>query len=393
MLSTDNPGNAAVQPTMEVFISADDKLDTGDKALVPQGSFLNGPSIPAGKQTITWKFGLGAFNSNPKGKIWVCLRANAASAAQKTNPDDNVLCGQVEVDNPADLHVDPTALNNLGGPLTPTGTGVKSGFGAWEVPWGTELGCTQPNLTNTATGNAVAPFPARCYLVWTNNNPNVQKGVFADAVWSTSWSVVASITGASAGCSNCWGKQTITSTTSVAAKTPHGGSHLLCLEVNQDDSVYEANKGNNIGCTPIKITGGDLSVSEKDSSLPAQLTAGGNATFRFVIQNSGTAIANVKGKNIGRLLLSKDNKVSQDDVVLWERTEDQWTSYSGANQFGPVKYQFSPDATKPDIPLAVPGNLVGGSYYLIEEINADGALPEPPANNTLAKPVTVINEP
>ena len=69
---------------MEVFISADDKLDTGDKALVPQGSFLNGPSIPAGKQTITWKFGLGAFNSNPKGKIWVCLRANAASAAQKT---------------------------------------------------------------------------------------------------------------------------------------------------------------------------------------------------------------------------------------------------------------------------------------------------------------------
>ena len=386
MLSTDNPGNAAVQPTMEVFISADDKLDASDKALVPNGSFLNGPAIPAGKQSVTWKFGLGAFNSNPKGKIWVCLRANTDTAAQETNPDDNVLCGEVEVDNPANLIVDATGLSGLGGPLVPTGAGVKPGFGAYDVPWGVDLGCSQPNLINAATGNVDKPFAARCFVVWTNNNVNIKTGTLDQAVWSTSWTVSTPISGAAADCSNCWGKATIASTTAVAAKTPMGGAHLLCLEVNHDGAIYETDKQSNIGCTPIKLVGPDLTISSKDSSLPQTLKPGVAATFRFTLQNVGTtAMAGVKDVHKGRLLLSKDGTPSSDDVVLWERVENSWTSYGNISG----KYSFAPDAYKPDIPFTLPANTAPGAYQLLLVVNADGALAEPPGNNAWGQAVTV----
>ena len=111
-------------------------------------------------------------------------------------------------------------------------------------------------------------------------------------------------------------------------------------------------------------------------------------TGSFVVTNVGNAnIFGVDGKFLSRIFLSVDNKLSADDVKLWEGVQTGFNNFAMQTGQFPNHYSLPTPTTKPTV--TVPAGTAAGSYFLLFQINADDLFVEPLGGNLFAKPASV----
>jgi hypothetical protein len=375
-LQTDNPGPKAVKPVTTVWLSADDKWDATDKPLSNNLS----PTVLPGKTATTLSFSAFAIQSAIGGKVWVCVRMDPDTAVYEKVPGDNSLCGQVDLENPAELlHGDPTYTN---GYLT-----FDQGGSGWGVNWGATAACKKLGVYNVGLGAISGGFKSRCFLSTT--------GLAANAGWMVEWQHGGNVASGQANCQGytCGSKVDLLSPVGPAIKPPAVGASKLCVEVNYDKALLEVDYSNNLLCVPVTVTGPNIQISTKltaeNKGQPVVLKIGTAWSDMFAVYNAGNAdLAGVEGKFMGRIYLSKDAALSADDVKLWEGVQSGLPTFTKQVGTLPNYYALPTPTTKPAI--TVPAGTATGAAYLLYVINPDNAFAEPAEDNLFAKPVSVV---
>ena len=376
LVETTNPGTKAFQPSTTVYVSQDDKWDAGDKPI----SLAIKATVALGKSTTTLTFPTLQFQSTIQGKLWICVRSDGETAQYELAPGDNTVCGQVDVENPAELvHGDPTYTN---GYLTFDQTG-----GTGTATWGAVAACKKLGVYNVGLGKIQSGFAARCFLSTT--------GAPADAGWTVQWQHQAELASGMLQCGSgytCGAKVDITSPTGPKVETLATGASKLCVEVNYDKAVLEADYTNNTLCVPVTVVGPNMQVNPKltaeNGGVAVGLKAGVAWSGTFAITNVGNAdLSGVDGKFLARIYLSADNKISAEDTKLWEGVQSGFNSFTKQVGQFPNHYALPTSSTKPSI--TVPIGTAPGGYFLLYHINADAKFAEPLGDNVFAKPVTL----
>ena len=206
-----------------------------------------------------------------------------------------------------------------------------------------------------------------------------------------------------------------TTTVAAALKTTFKGEvhqkltdywkpRYLCGEVNYDKSTSEAFKGeqNNIKCINLDVSGVDLlwwgkkagttSTDVYTKLKTSTLSPGGSSAYYAHVANSGdVGLKPTKGFPI-QVWMSKDNKLSGDDVKITELADMTWAKSSTpvCNGDPATKVPSCSGAvvlTKEK--FTVPAGTAPGSYYAIFVINYNKTYAEPAGNNAYAYKFTV----
>ena len=170
----------------------------------------------------------------------------------------------------------------------------------------------------------------------------------------------------------------------------------FCAHLNYDGSANEiANSGGNSVCRKITVLGSDLIVGEAHAKVghatwkdpqPATIPRGVALNLEMALCNKGNQVLSATQQLKTRILLSKDKVASADDHVIhsgtgqggYSKFEVMGTYPSGCGQlFGTEK-------------ATLPTSHATGAHFLIFDVNHDGAYVEPPQNNAVVKPVTVL---
>ncbi len=145
------------------------------------------------------------------------------------------------------------------------------------------------------------------------------------------------------------------------------GDFFLLFVADDDRSVWDFNRNNNVAAAPISLLASDLVVSDA-ALLPANPLLNGDVTVSWTVNNLGTAPAAPGGWQ-DRIWLSADDALGQGDVLLGS------VPFTGAVLSIGGQYTSSSTVTLPD--AALPGT------YLLIQTDADDKVLEPEESNNV----------
>ena len=365
-----NSGGAGANVGVKLFASIDDTWSAADLQL----DYVLIPTIAkASAKDYVVK-----YTPSPKVQAtykYLCVQVKPVDKLVETDylkekvPLDNMLCVAQTFENPAEISVEPSQVAFSVGNLTTN-----------SPAWGGTLGCYANLITNVGYGTAAPPMKMRCWLGGL--------GAWDTAPWKVAWSNLEGVGGAVPGCQNCFGtlKTTFSDVTAKLVDQLPLGPATLCMELNDDKAIVESNYANNVACNVVQLVGVDLLLSIPQCDILGglkTLTVGVEFTTTFVFGNGGNAVLSNPKIVAGRTLLSKDDKPSDDDIVIWSGYANvgplagSLTKPAYAQMHSGVK--FTLDAAK----------VPPGAYNMIWEVNHTGAVVEPKGNNVLVRAVTV----
>ncbi len=304
------------------YLSANAVLDASDVLLGGQpmagltagasGSASTSLSVPAGTSAGTW---------------YVIAQADGESSVPETNESNNTQFKSLKV-------------------------GPDLVISALTVPATTAAGATI-SVTHTLTNQGADPAGASSTGFYFSSNATLDA---ADVVLGDQ-PMAALAAGASGSAS--------TSVT-IPAGTP-GGTYYVIAQADGENSVSEANEGNNRTFRSVKL-GSDLVVSAL--TVPTAASAGAAISVTHTLKNQG---ADPAGATTTRFYFSSNATLDVADVVLG----DQPMAALAAGASGSTT-----------ISLTIRAGTGAGTWYVIAEADAGNAVPEATeSNNTQVKSV------
>jgi len=368
-------GSPASYVHTNFWLSEDAKWDPKTD-LINHAVPIKFPAMKTGQVAKNPQFKVGLNAKAQQRHKYICFVVNYVSDAYKkeSNPNDNAMCAPIKVSNLPDISI---AVNSLYFKL-------KNGGNYGNVPWGGEYTCGLSAITNGSYGDVDGSFPIRCWLAdatnWYYGSANIK--------WAVEWTWTGKIPGKTS-------IKTVVGDKYAKLEPKTMGVKYICGHMNHDKSLKEK-AYNNYTCRKITVTGIDLMVKTGTSKFgspswkhgqPGTLKRGMDLTLEYQWCNQGNQVFYPKNKHLNqRFFISKDDKVSADDVKIAESNVAGFAKIGGLNKYGkPSCAHGILTGKKHKIPMTV----TPGTYYLIWDINADGKYLEPMTTNTYARKVVI----
>ena len=319
--TTTNQGGGAVDPTVTRFyLSTNSLLDASDTLLGSRAvPALAAGTASSGSTTVMIP------SAVVTGTYYLIARADADDAVVETLETNNIVTRTVQIGS--DLSVPTITL--------PT----RAGAGASIV------------VTDTTTNQAGGAAPPSITAFYLSTS---RTGGSGDVLLDGSRAVPQLAAGASS-----TGSTTVTIPAGTAS-----GTFFIIAKADDGNAVSETSETNNTRSRSIVI-GPDLFFTNLTLSPPS-LPAGANLTVSDTVKNQGAGIA---AASTTRFYLSTNTSLDGSDVALMPaRAVPQLAD--GASSAGSTS-------------VTIPSNTAPGTYYVLAQADADGAVAESAENNNV----------